>query len=83
MNLGFGTQSRQVLVWRGLISTVSSVINTGPNNHYSIDGIPVCTGSGMHRLHCMPHIHMAIRNLGIGPLAPRCVFLFPQSGHKR
>ena len=45
-----GTRSRQVPVWRGLISVVSSVINSGPNNYYGID-IPVCTGSGMYRLH--------------------------------
>ena len=31
---------------------VLSVINSGPNNHYGIDRIPVCTGSGMYRLHC-------------------------------
>ena len=44
--------SRQVPVWRGLISIVLSVINSGPNNYYGIDRIPVCTGSGMYRLHC-------------------------------
>ena len=47
-----GIQSRQVPVWRGLISIVSSVINSGPKNYYGIDRIPVCTGSGMYRLHC-------------------------------
>ena len=45
-------RSRQVPVWRGLISIVLSVINSGPNNYYviqpAIDRIPVCTGSGMH-----------------------------------
>ena len=45
-------RSRQVPVWRGLISIVLSVINSGPNNYYGIDRIPVCTGSGMYRLHC-------------------------------
>ena len=47
-----GIRSRQVPVWRGLISIVLSVINSGPNNYYGIDGIPVCTGSSMYRLHC-------------------------------
>ena len=46
-------RSRQVLVWRGLISIVLSVINSGPNNYYGIERIPVCTGSGMYRLHCI------------------------------
>ena len=48
-----GIRSRQVPVWRGLISIVLSVINSGPNNYYGIDRIPVCTGSGMYRLHCI------------------------------
>ena len=48
-----GIRSRQVPVWRGLISFVLSVINSEPNNDYGIDRIPVCTGSGMYRLHCM------------------------------
>ena len=51
-----GIRSRQVPVWRGLISRppiVLSVINSGPNNYYGIDRIPVCTGSGMYRLHCI------------------------------
>ena len=43
-----GIRSRQVPVWRGLISIVLSVINSGPNNYYGIDRIPVCTGSGMY-----------------------------------
>ena len=47
-----GIRSRQVQVWRGLISIVLSVINSGPNKYYGIDRIPVCTGSGMDRLHC-------------------------------
>ena len=47
-----GIWSRQVPVWRGLISIVLSVINSGPNNYYGIDRIPVCTGSGMYKLHC-------------------------------
>ena len=47
-----GIRSRQVPVWRGLISIVLSVIISGPNNYYGIDRIPVCTGSGMYRLHC-------------------------------
>ena len=46
-------RSRQVPVWRGLISIVLSVINSGTNNYYGIDRIPVCTGSGMYRLHCI------------------------------
>ena len=48
-----GIRSRQVPVWRGLISIVLSVINSGPNNYYGIDRIPVWTGSGMHRLYCI------------------------------
>ena len=32
---------------------VLSIINPGPNNHYGLDRIPVCTGSGMCRLHCI------------------------------
>ena len=48
-----GIRSRQVPVWRGLISIVLSVINSGPNKDYGIDRIPVCTGSGMYRLHCI------------------------------
>ena len=47
-----GILSRQVPVRKGLISIVSNVINSGPNNYYGIDRIPVCTGSGMYRLHC-------------------------------
>ena len=47
-----GIRSRQVPVWRGLISIVLGVINSGPNNYYGMDRIPVCTGSGMYRLHC-------------------------------
>ena len=35
-----------------LISFVLSAINPGPNNHYGLDRIPVCTESGMSRLHC-------------------------------
>ena len=45
-----GIRSRQVPVWKGLISIV--LFNSGPNNHYGIDMILVCTGSGMYRLHC-------------------------------
>ena len=45
-----GIRSRHVSVWRGL-SIVLSVINSGPNNYYGIDRIPVCTGSGMYRLY--------------------------------
>ena len=48
-----GIRSRQVPVWRGSISIVLSVINSGPNNYYGIDRIAVCTGSGMYRLHCI------------------------------
>ena len=51
-----GIWSRQVPVWRGLISIVLSVINSGPNNDYGIDRIPVCTGSGMYRLHCIRRV---------------------------
>ena len=40
-----GIRSRQVPVWRGLINIVVSVINSGPNNYYGIDRIPVCPGS--------------------------------------
>ena len=46
-------RSRQVLVWRGLISIILIVIISEPNNYYGIDRIPVCTGSGMYRLHCI------------------------------
>ena len=47
-----GIRSRQVPVWGGLIIIVLGVNNSGPNNYYGIDRIPVCTGSGMYRLHC-------------------------------
>ena len=50
-NNDFGIRSKQVPVWRGLISIVLRVINSGPND--CIDRIPVCTGSGMYRLHCI------------------------------
>ena len=33
-----------------------AVINSGPKNHYGLDRIPVCTGSGMHgmrKLRCI------------------------------
>ena len=46
-----GIRSRQVPVWRGLLSIVSSVINSGPNIYY--DRIPDCTRSGMYKLHCI------------------------------
>ena len=52
-NNGSGIRSRQVAVWRGSISIVLSVINSRPNNYYGIDRIPVCTESGMYRLHCI------------------------------
>ena len=48
-----GNLSRQVPVWRGLFSIVLSVIISGLNYYYGIDRIPVCTGSGMYRLHCI------------------------------
>ena len=48
-----GIRSTQVPVWRGLISIVLGVINSGPNNYYGIDRILVCTGSDMYRLHCI------------------------------
>ena len=48
-----GVRSRHVPVWRGLISIILSVIHSGPNHYYGIDRIPVCTGSGMYRLHCI------------------------------
>ena len=48
-----GIRSRQVPVWRGLISIVLSVIDSGPNNYYGIDRIPVWMGSGIHRLYCI------------------------------
>ena len=38
-----GIQTRQVPVWRGLISIVLSVISR-LNNYYGIDRILVCTG---------------------------------------
>ena len=47
-----GIRRKQVPVWKGLISIVLSIINSRPNNYDSIDRIPVCTGSGMYRLHC-------------------------------
>ena len=53
-----GIRSRQVPVWRGLIGIVLSVINSGPNNYYGIDRIPVCTGSGMYKLHCNYSYHI-------------------------
>ena len=52
-NNKFGIWSRQVPAWRGLICIVLSVINSGPNNHYGIGRIPVCTESGMYRMHCI------------------------------
>ena len=52
-NIKSGIRSRQVPVWRGLFSIVLSVINSRPNNYYGIDRIPVCTWSGMYRLHCI------------------------------
>ena len=41
------------MVWRGLISIELRVfvIKWEPNNHYGLDRVPVCTGSGMYRLH--------------------------------
>ena len=50
---GIRSRPRQVPDWRGLISIVFSVINSGLNNYYGIERIPVCTGSGMYRLHCI------------------------------
>ena len=47
-----GIRSRQVPVWRGVISIALSVMNSGPNIYYDIDRILVCIGSGMYRLHC-------------------------------
>ena len=52
-NIGSGIRSRQVPVWSGLISIVLREINSGPNNYYGTDRIPVCTGSGMYKLHCI------------------------------
>ena len=56
-----GIRSRQVQVWRGLISIDLSVINSGPNNYYGIDRIPVCTGSGMYRLHCINNHEIPVK----------------------
>ena len=53
----YGIRSRQVPVWRGLISIVLSVIISVPNNYYGIDRIPVCTGTGMNRLHCITYLY--------------------------
>ena len=36
--------SRQAPVWKGLISIVLNVINSGPYNYYGIDRIPVYKG---------------------------------------
>ena len=55
-----GIRSRQVPVWRGLITIVLTVINSGPNNYYGIDSIPVCTGSGMYSFHYMPTIRIQL-----------------------
>ena len=52
-----GIWSRQVPVWRGLISIFLSVDNLGPNIYYGIDRIPVCTGSDMYNLHCSSFYH--------------------------
>ena len=52
-NIKSGIRSREVPVWRELISIVLSAINSGPKNYYGIDRIPVCTGSGMYSLHCI------------------------------
>ena len=56
-----GIRSRQVPVWRGFISIVLSVINSGPNNYYGIDEIPVCKGSGMYRLHCINYLRKTVK----------------------
>ena len=57
-----GIRSRQVPVWRGLIFFLSE-INSGPNNYYGIDRIPVGTGSGMYRLHgILSYVMIAIFN---------------------
>ena len=61
-----GIWGRHVPVWRGLISIVLSVINSGLNNYYSIDRILVCTGSGMYRLHCI--YFFLCQQGGISPL---------------
>ena len=65
-----GIRSREVPVWRGLISIVLSVINLGPNNYYDIDRIPVCTGSGMYRLHCV-RLSSPTGHWSYGPLVLR------------
>ena len=36
-----GIRSRQVLVWKGLINIILMGINSGPNNYYGINRIPV------------------------------------------
>ena len=71
-----GIRSRQVPVWRGLISIVLSVINSGPNNYYGIDRIPVCTGSGMYRLH---YIFIMPRRSGI--LILKLLLLYLEAEH--
>ena len=56
---------RQVPVRRWVIIFVLSVIKSGPNNYYGIDRIPVCTGSGMYRLHCIDILKTNIEKTGI------------------
>ena len=43
-------------VFGGLISTVLSVINSGPNNYYGIDKSPGCTGSGMYMYNILTRV---------------------------
>ena len=57
-----GIRSRQVTFWRDLISIV--LFNSGPNNYYGIDRIPVCTGSGMYRLHCKKYNRPTVEKIG-------------------
>ena len=47
-NNEFGIRSRQIPVWRGLISIVLSVINSGPNKYYGLDRIPFVQGIHVH-----------------------------------
>ena len=70
-----GIRCRQIPVWRGLISIVLSVIKSGPNNYYGIDRIPVCTGSGMYRLHCITFVQRRPSVFHVGPPLYTC-FVF-------
>ena len=38
------------------VSIVLGVIISEPKDHYGSEMSPVCTGSGVYRLHCRPYI---------------------------